>query len=510
VPYLILIAVLGAWLGFANPVHQFPFLVLAFPLGLSWIAFRAYSWQRAFKAGWLAGTLACTGCLYWMVVPVAIYGKLPWHLALPCPLLAGAALGLYYALFCVGMFHAGRRIDGLFLCVFAGLLWTCMEQLMGILFTGFPWMNLSSAFAPWPYFTQLASVVGAYALSGIFTMLAVAILLYSTIQGAAVLAIGLLIVICGFGSYRVSTYKPHGKVFTLGLIQGNVDQSLKWDPKYQTSTVSSYLELSRDCILDSRPDLVVWPETAMPFYFQDETVYGRGVRTFASKSGTAILTGAPAYKVTDPARREYVLYNRAFLVGPDGMDAGKYDKEHLVPFGEYMPLEKYMPFEKLVQAAGNFVPGADNAPISVNDVPFGVLVCYEAIFPELAQKQVANGAQLLVNISNDAWFGRTSAPRQHLALTTMRAIEQGRWVARCTNTGITTFIDPLGRLEATTPQFKPSFLNGKVRANSRMTVFHRFQPWLGPAVSLLTVFSFAWIIILRRKKTNNLDSIRKP
>ncbi|WP_147821389.1 apolipoprotein N-acyltransferase [Salidesulfovibrio onnuriiensis] len=503
-PYLILIAVLGAWLGFANQLFQIPVLALAFPLGLSWIAFRAYSWKRAFFTGWLAGTLACTGCLYWMVVPVAVYSNLPWYVALPCPVLAGGALGLYYAGFCVAMYHAGRRVDGVLLCVLAGMLWTCMEQLMGVMFTGFPWMNLASAFVPWPVFTQLASVIGAYALSGLFVMLAVAALLYSTIRGATLLGVALLMIICGFGVYRLQAYAPEGREFIVGLVQGNVDQSLKWNPKYQTKTVTSYMELSRDSILKGKPDLVVWPETAMPFYFQDDTVYGRSVRRFARKSGTAILTGAPAYKVTDPAKRRYVLFNRAFLVDGEGMDTGKYDKEHLVPFGEYMPLEDFMPFEKLVQAAGNFKPGNGNEPIRVKDVPFGVLVCYEAIFPELAQKQVANGAQLLVNISNDAWFGETAAPMQHLALTALRALEQGRWIARCTNTGITAFIDPLGRFDSIAPQFVPVFLNGTVRAVSGVTVFHKIQPWLGPVLAVSTLLWFAWIIISRRKKTNTL------
>lgn len=503
-PYLILIAVLGAWIGFANPVFQFPFLALAFPLGLSWIAFRSYSWKRAFRSGWLAGTLAAAGCLYWMVVPVAIYGKLPWYVALPCPLLAGTALGLYYALYCLGMYHAGQRIDGLYLCICAGLLWTCMEQLMGVLFTGFPWLNLASAFAPWPYFTQFASVVGAYALSGMLASLAVSILLYSTLRGASALACGLLALLCGFGTYQIHSHVPEGLPFTVGLIQGNVDQSLKWDPEYQGTTVTSYLELSRDAILEAEPDLVVWPETAMPFYFQDETVFGTGVRKFARRSQTAILTGAPAYRVTDPASRMYVLYNRAFLITSNGTDVGYYDKEHLVPFGEYMPLKALLPFEKLVQAAGNFVSGTDNQALEINDVRFGMLICYEAIFPELAQKQVAKGAQFLVNISNDAWFGKTSAPRQHLSLASMRAIEQGRWIARGTNTGITGFIDPLGRLQAAAPRFEPAYLNGQVRALSHRTVFHRIQPWLGSVMYCVTAASFAWIVIFRRRKGNTL------
>lgn len=494
-PTLVFLSAFGAWLGMANPVYQIPLLVLLFPAGLCWIAFRAYSGKRAFLWGWLAGTLACTGCLYWMVVPVAVYGNLPWFIALPCPPLAGAALGLFYALFCLLMFRAARRFDSVLLCVFAGVFWIALEQLISVLFSGFPWINISSAFVDWPWMTQLASMVGAYGLSGILAAMSCSILLYSTLRWAKLFAAGLAVVVLGYGFYAVSLGHPQGKDVTLGLVQGNVDQSLKWNPEYQTKTVTTYLTLSRDAILADHPALVVWPETAMPFYFQDDTPYGRGVRKFADRSNTPIMTGAPAYKVTDPATRKYVLYNRAFLVDADGKDAGAYDKEHLVPFGEYMPLKKFLPFEQLVQAAGNFVPGQNDNPLYVDGNRFGVLVCYEAIFPALAQKQVANGAQFLVNISNDAWFGKTSAPKQHLALTRMRAIEQGRWIARSTNTGITCFIDPQGRVDSAAPQFVPAYLNGHVQALDSFTVYHIVAPWLSVAVYLASAVGLLLIII---------------
>jgi apolipoprotein N-acyltransferase len=231
----------------------------------------------------------------------------------------------------------------------------------------------------------------------------------------------------------------------------------------------------------------------MPFYLQDASPLSEAVRQLARDTRTPIITGAPAYRITDMERRTYVLYNRAWLVDDTGRVLSSYDKEHLVPFGEYMPLKEWVPFEKLVQAVGDFVPGTENRPITVDTVALGVLICYEGIFPELAQKQVERGAQVLLNMSNDAWFGDTSAPRQHLNLTVMRAVEQGRWLVRSTNTGISAFIDPAGRIAARGEQFQAESLSAAVAPINETTVFHRVSPWLGSAIYALTALCFAWV-----------------
>lgn len=500
-PTLVLLTAVGTWLGFANPLFQIPLLALALPLGLAAIAFRAQDKGHAFKTGWLAGTLACCGVLYWLVVPVAIYGNLPWYIALPCPLLAGAALGLYYALFCFILYYAAQKNNGALLYVFSGLLWMGMEQLMNLLFTSFPWMNLAAAFAPWPIFTQLASVAGAFGLSGILTALAIAGLLANTTSSAKWFCGAGSIALLLFGFWALETQHPQGKPIPIALIQGNVDQSLKWNPEYQLKTIEQYLALSRKTQTDTPPALIVWPETAMPFYLQDSSSMSFMVKDFANTTKTAILTGSPAYRITNPAQREYVLLNRATLLHEMGKTEEKYDKEHLVPFGEYMPFKDFLPFEKLVTAAGNFVPGTKNTPLTLDGTPFGVLICYEAIFPELAQKQVANGAQFLTNISNDAWFGKTAAPRQHLALTRMRAIEQGRWIARSTNTGISCFIDPQGRIHKQLPQFSPEQGQHTIAALQKITIFHKLSSWLWGGCFLFTIAFLCWIFFPAAKKT---------
>lgn len=490
---LVLLATLGAWFGFANPVFHFPLAALAFPLGLAWIGLRATSGRHAFKYGWLAGLLAGTGCFYWMVIPVQIYGGLPWYVAMPCPALLAAALAVYYGLFAVGMHHAGRHVTGIPLCLLAGLSWASMEMLTGMVLSGFPWMNLAAAFAPWPFAVQGASIIGAYGLSGTLAALAVAILLYSTYRSALVFAMGLALTLTAFGLYRVNALDSGTADFTVSVVQGNVDQGMKWEPRFQVETIEKYADLSRAAIRDHAPGLVVWPETAMPFYLQDASLLSEAVRQLARDTKTPIITGAPAYRITNMELRTYVLYNRAWLVDDTGRVLSSYDKEHLVPFGEYMPLKEWVPFEKLVQAVGDFVPGTDNRPITVDTVALGVLICYEGIFPELAQKQVEQGAQALLNMSNDAWFGDTSAPRQHLNLTVMRAVEQGRWLVRSTNTGISAFIDPAGRIVARGEQFQAESLSAAIAPIDETTVFHRVFPWLGSAIYALTALCFAWV-----------------
>lgn len=496
---LVLFATIGAWIGFANPLFHFPLMTLAFPMGLAWIGLRATSWKKAFKFGWFAGLLAASGCFYWMVIPVQYYGGLPWFIALPCPVLLAGFMSLYYGLFSVIIYHAGRRIDGVILCIMAGLCWASMEMLIGTLLSGFPWMNLASAFAPWPITIQLCSVIGAYGLSGLLVALAVAILLYSTYRSSLVFALCITAVILGFGYFSLSSFDDTPD-FPVSIVQGNIDQGHKWDPAFQVDTVKTYASLSIEAVENFKPKLVVWPETAMPFYLQDQTPYRAALEILAHDTKTPLVIGSPAYRMIDMKARKYVLLNRAWLMDDTGRTTQKYDKEHLVPFGEYMPMEEWIPFDKLVQAAGDFVPGKENKPLMLDGVALGVLICYEAIFPSLAQQQVERGANALLNISNDAWFGNTSAPKQHLNLTIMRAVEQGRWLVRGTNTGISAFIDPLGRIAAVSNQFKAETLSAAIAPRNETTFYHDNFTLMGRATYGLTLMFLGWFIFGTKRK----------
>lgn len=468
------LAIVGTWLGFANPAYRFPGLILLFPLAMTQVALAAQTPGQAAKAGLIAGTLGALGVLYWTAIPIRYYGNLPWLLALPMPVLLSLAMGAYVALFAALLQPAAHRLSPLPFGLYAGAVWTLVEIGRGTLFTGFPWLTLTAALVPWPFAVQAASILGAYALGGLLTacMAWIAAGRYFTLTslvGAVVLA-GLWV----FGNLELQRPLPEAPAIRVGIVQGNVDQSLKWEPAYQKATVDAYLDLSARQIGEAATDLLVWPETAMPFYFQDGDALAAAVARFARERGVPLVTGSPAYARVGEA---YSLYNRVYLIAPDGRVAAHYDKAHLVPFGEYIPFGKYLPFlSKLAHGVGDFVAGQDAAPLRHGNLALGLLICYEAIFPELAQASVEAGANILVNVSNDAWFGRSSAPLQHLDLAALRAVEQGRFLIRATNTGISAVIDPRGRVLAQSGLFVAETLAyGGAALLTDQTIFHRYR-----------------------------------
>ncbi|QLA16711.1 apolipoprotein N-acyltransferase [Desulfolutivibrio sulfoxidireducens] len=470
----IALAVLGTWIGFANPVFQFPALILLFPAAVTQMALSAQTPGQAAKAGLWAGTLGALGVLYWTAIPIKFYGYLPWILALPMPVLLSLAMGLYVSLYAWLLHPAAHRLSPMAFGIYAGTLWTLTELARGTIFSGFPWLNLSAALAPWPFAIQGAAILGAYGLAGLLCTgmsWLVAGRFFSTTALAGVLVLAGLVV---YGNFELRRPLPQAGTIRVGIVQGNVDQSLKWDPAYQKATVDTYLELSGQEISQAAPDLLAWPETALPMYFQDGEEPAAAVTRFARRTGVPVLTGSPAYTREGS---DYSLFNRVYLVTPDGGDFPRYDKTHLVPFGEYVPFGKYLPFlSKLAHGAGDFMPGRDVAPLRYRDLALGVLICYEAIFPELAQARVEAGANLLVNVSNDAWFGRSSAPVQHLGLAALRAVEQGRFLIRATNTGISAVIDPKGRILAQSGLFTTQRLGyGETALLTGHTPFHRFR-----------------------------------
>ncbi|MDC7217875.1 MAG: apolipoprotein N-acyltransferase, partial [Spirochaetales bacterium] len=283
---------------------------------------------------------------------------------------------------------------------------------------------------------------------------------------------------------------------SIGLIQGNIDQAKKWDAKYKKTTFEKYIRLSKQ--VAHKTDLMLWPETAMPFYLQDGGIMRAEIMHFATETNTPVLTGAPGYVLH--SKGDFSLYNRAYLISPNKKYMDWYDKSHLVPFGEYMPFKEYLPLGKLVQGAGDFIPGSDASPLKSGDLAMGMLICYEGIFPELAQERIEKGANILINISNDAWYGDTSAPRQHLNLVTMRAVEQGRYMLRGTNTGISACIDPLGRVSHATELFVDAAVAAEAELISGNTFYHANYRAITITPLVMTLLGAIWIIINRRKK----------
>jgi apolipoprotein N-acyltransferase len=302
----------------------------------------------------------------------------------------------------------------------------------------------------------------------------------------------LVIVVAGTGMLRMADARltGSGRVVRVGLVQGNVEQDMKWDPKFREPILSRYLRLSREAIL-SGAQVVVWPEASTPFFLDRDSAYAQPIRALAAQTRTPFVIG------TDEFDGQQV-FNAATVLGADGRTRGSYRKIHLVPFGEYVPMKKLLFFVgPLVEAVSDFVPGTDFTVLDVGDgVRASVAICYESTYPTLTRAFVNGGAELLLVITNDAWFGNSSAAYQHFQMGAMRAIETGRYLARAANTGITAVVDPYGRTVSRLDMFQPLTLTADVRLLDGRTIYTR----VGDLVAWLCVALTAVVAVVLRRR----------
>jgi apolipoprotein N-acyltransferase len=459
--------------------------------------------ERPFRSGFAAGVGFFGPVLYWLNIVMTTYGKMHPAFSVVAYLLLVGYLALFFAVTTWAACRLRERL-GMSTLLTLPVLWVTLEFLRSFLLSGFPWASLGYSQQNHLTLIQSVDLFGVYGLS--FLLVLVNAVLAGAVpvfagqsrqplpwRGAAVAAI-LFAVNFGYGYFRLmQDLDSRERILPVALIQGNIDQSVKWNPAYQEKTVATYRNLSLAAVDTQQTGLLIWPESATPFYFQDAGPLSAAVVETARIADTWLLFGSPAYEFVN--RRPRYL-NSAFLLSGGGEVLGRSDKVHLVPFGEYVPLGKYLPFiDKLVVGIGDFSPGTIS-PLPMNGAEIGVLVCYEAIFPELAREWVRQGSDLLVNITNDAWFGRSSAPYQHLAMTRFRAIENRIWIARAANTGISAFIAPSGRITAQSQIFETLYLQGEVGMGARPTLYTRFGDVI-PALFLpLSVF---WLVKTRRR-----------
>jgi apolipoprotein N-acyltransferase len=375
-----------------------------------------------------------------------------------------------------------------------------MEYLRSFLLTGFPWGILSySQYARLP-FIQMADITGPYGLS--FVIVVVNVAFYRTFRDLprkripvreTTVALSCLAVFLGYGYVRMEGIREREAArpsLKIGLAQGNIDQALKWDEAFQAETVRIYERLTIEAAR-SKPDLVIWPETATPFFFQDAKQFQPLLFGIAQTTQSYLLFGSPSYRVD---RGKVYHYNSAYLLSPAGAIEGKYDKIHLVPYGEYVPLSDLISIGSLGEGIGNFSPGREIKTLSTPKARFGVAICFEIIFPDLCRRIVKQGADFLVTLTNDAWYGRTSAPYQHLTIAVFRAVENRVWVARAANTGISGLIDPTGRIVKQSGLFTQEALTGDIRLmaeRSFYTLWGDVFAWFCSAV-VAGFLAFAW------------------
>jgi apolipoprotein N-acyltransferase len=478
-------------------------LALAYPrpdfTAIAWVALVPLCLclhERPFWSGFAAGVGFFALVLYWLNIVMVTFGHLPPLVSLLCYLFLVAYLSLFFAGVTWGTAYLRRRLNLSSALTFP-IFWVAFEYLRAHALTGFPWALLGYSQQGWLEAIQSADLFGVYGISYLLALVNVTIALvigalreHRTMPGFAVAASILLFaanLLYGYSTLQKSPAERE-RTLTTTLVQGNIDQSIKWDPAFVQSTVDRYRDLSLAAAREFKSELIVWPESATPFYYQDKSPLGDEVRQVAVSSQAALLFGSPAYEKRADGRWHFL--NSAFLLGLQGETLGRGAKVHLVPFGEYVPLKKIFPFvNKLVEGIGDFSAGTIQ-PLRLGETHIGILVCYEGIFPELARAYVNQGSDLLVNVTNDAWYGNSSAPFQHLSMARFRAIENRIWLVRAANTGISAFIDPSGRISGATPLFVTLSTTAKVGLGSRPTLYRRIGDALPLAFLLVGAFWF--------------------
>jgi apolipoprotein N-acyltransferase len=462
---------------------------------------------RAFRLGWIAGVLFFGLSLDWMPATMARAGATN-RFALWMPLAATAAtLALYPALFAAGLRYWQARVGGDGLAI-AIALWVGLEWCRSTLFLPCPWDLLGYSQVPSLRLLQLCDLTGIYGVSAL--VVAVNHGLYSVLTARArlvrlALLGAVLLLVLLYGDRRMTELHAERPPRTLrvALVQPAIEPNQKWDPSARENVVTEQEELSRVAVAQEA-DLVVWPEASAPFVFAEDDVYASDSPRFAPDHrlrerlvefvrtlGVPVLFGAPALSKQSVGHGlAWSPLNRSLLLEPSGRLEATYDKMILVPFGEYVPLPRIFWFvPKLVPAVGDFVPGSGPTLFAVRGVSFAVLICYEAIFPDFVRRRVAGGAELLVNQTNDGWFGNSRAPLQHLSMATVRAIENRVPLVRVANTGISAVVSPDGAIELSIPLGARGVRVAEIGAARRRDTFYtRHGDWFAHAAVLAAAF----------------------
>jgi apolipoprotein N-acyltransferase len=494
--------------------------------GLAWIALvpllyalKDLSAAAGFRVGFITGLVHFLSLLYWLVPVMRTYGYLPMFLSVSVLVLLAAFLALFIALFSTALTAFGRKPAGCLTLI--PLTWVSLEYIRSFIFSGFPWELLGYSQYNRLQLIQISDILGVYGLSALIAFVNGAIfitLLYLikrrwqhtgiTKRLAAGSMITLILGVAltwSYGHWRLKTIDgliaiaPKTRI---SVIQGNIDQAAKWDPAFQIETIKKYNQLSSSAS-KQQPDLIVWPESATPFYFLYNVAPSEMVFEGIKRSGADYLIGSPSFVRTD-GLVEY--YNSAYLIIPEDKTMGKYDKTHLVPFGEYVPFKKWLPFlGKIVAQVGDFKAGKVGQTLPWRNEQLGVQICYEIIFPGLSRAMVKNNASVLVNITNDAWFGKTSGPYQHFSMTVFRAVENRRSLARSANTGISGFIDPAGRILASTDLMQDAVATQMVPMLKERSIYTQIGD-LFARICLALVLLIILIEIVRRKTNRKMGS----
>lgn len=468
-------------------IFSFPNFIPYISGGVGWLAFfclvpfitavdREKDLLSVLRGSFLCGWIIFLGGMYWLT-------EVTW--------LGYIILTVYMALYIV-LFGMARFYNKSFIMV--PLAWTGLEFIKGKLGGGIPWLLLGSSQYKFSLLIQTANITGIYGISFIVAMVNAKIARRPLAWRNLILVIGVLGAVIAYGNYEIK--KPvTGEKIKMGLVQPNIPLDIKWDPQYTNWMVDKLAAISQKTV---PCDILIWPETAVPTLKESVNIQ-KQISLMTKELNCALIVGSQG---TDLKKR---YYNSAFLVSRSGNLNGEYRKIHLVPFGEYVPFGENLPFlKKFTPIQGEFTAGTEYIVFNIDGISLAALICFEDIFPDLARRFVLNGANILVNITNDAWFGRSAGAYQHAVLSVFRAVENKVPLVRATNTGLSCFISPKGKILETIKNSSGNelFIEGyavrDVVANNGNTFYTKYGNVFSWGCILILISLFG-IRIIRRK-----------
>ena len=479
---------------------------LAFPnVAIGWFAFvalapllvaiaRARTSRQAFLLGWASQTIAWLVMVPWVVRVMSHYGGLPYATGVLIFIAMSAYLGLYGALFAVLVKQL--RLGVRFLpWLVVPLVWAAIEFARTYLLTGFPWNLIAAAIVDYTAFIQIDRAGGPYFVGALILIPSVVIAWWVTQKPSSIARImvggflGILLLVwwgTGLVASKLIARSKGDVLMTAAMLQPNISQEMRWDESNVLAIYRRMIAMTNEAAAKGA-QVVIWPESTVPLSYTETHFYRESIEQLSRDLGIDIILGSVA---TDPSRPNR-LWNSAFLVS-NGNTIGHYDKIRLVPFGEYVPLRKMLFFaEKLVHAVGEFEFGSNDFPLR-GRFDYGPAICYEIVYPQITAVQVRHGANVLVTITNDAWYDGTSAPAQHLWQARLRAIEGNRYLLRAATTGISAFIDPTGRLIETIPMGREGIIYARFQTRTAPTPYVRFGDWFAWASALVVLIALAY------------------
>lgn len=432
------------------------------------------------------------------------FGGLSKPLAVLAAALLVAYLALFPGIFALVQWRLGRAFGPVALLL-SPAVWVATEMGRTYIWDGFPWELLGYSQAAVLPVAQLASVAGVYGLSALVAGVSAACAFVASEARPRrwIVAAAAAVIVLGTGAWGMarlasSALTREGTPIRVSVVQGNILQEEKWDPALASLIMQRYIDMTREAIgRGSR--FVIWPESSTPFNYEEEPARAEAVRRLAREAHVTLLIGSdqierirPVAAVRPPAPQ---YYNAAFLIQPDGTTGAVYRKIHLVPFGEYVPLKRLLFFVgTIVEAVSDYSPGTDAVLLPVAGHEASTAICYEVIYSSLMRTFVTRGSELLTTITNDAWYGRSSAAYQHWQQASLRAIEEGRYLARAANTGISGFVDPYGRVLQRSELFQSAVMTEDLRFIRARTIYSRIGDligWLSVALTAAALVA-AW------------------